>query len=163
MKKYVSKRGKRIGKTMMGALYIHKSALFSLTEEELCLYESKLKYIGSFDFTIIKISLKENEVSFIYSPDWDIENEPSVGDSICVKKDNSIKKIKGSNLIYHHKWLFVADDYNGFDVEKSKERSELWMNNEKILAFKADKDEKFNSKIGRRNYWDSKVCSIIGR
>ena len=29
--------------------------------------------------------------------------------------------------IYHHKWLFVADDYDGFDVEESKARSGAWL------------------------------------
>ena len=162
MLKYAAKRGERIGKIIVNSLYIHKSALDTLTEKELKLYTSKLKYIGDFNFDIVKISLKKDEVSFIQSLDWDTENEPSVGDSICVKSDNRIRKTKGSNLIYHHKWMFVKDSYEGFDVQKSKNRSELWMNNSTVLALKSDKNEKFNSKIGRRDYWNEKVCSIIG-
>lgn len=162
MKKYIAKRGNRVGKKMIDCLYIHKSAIDTLTKEEFNLYKEKLKYIDNFEFDIIKISLKKEEVSFIQSIDWDILNEPSVGDSICVKKDGSIKKTKGSNLIYHHKWMFVKDDYTGFSVEDSKKRSETWMNHEIILKFKLDPNEKFNSKIGRRNYWDEKVCSILG-
>lgn len=159
---YVAKRNKRIGKMMMGSLYIHKSALNTLTVQEYELYLEKLKYISNFTFEILKISLKNSEVSFIQSFDWDTANEPSVGDSICVKADNSIKRTKGSNLIYHHKWMFVDDSYTGFNVSASKKRSELWMNHEKILALKNDANEKFNSKIGRRNYWNEKVCTIVG-
>lgn len=29
--------------------------------------------------------------------------------------------------IYHHKWLFVAEDYREFDVAKSQDRSVSWL------------------------------------
>lgn len=163
MSNYIAKRGKRIGKPMMGAIYIHKSAINTLSLEEEKLYLEKLPYISDFEFDIIKINLKESTVSFIQSPDWDTNPEPSVGDSIAVKADNSTKTTKGSNLIYHHKWMFVSDEYTGFNVAESKKRSELWMNHSKILELKADKNEKFNSKIGRREYWNNTVCSIIDK
>lgn len=161
MSKYVAKRGKRIGKPMMGCIYIHKSALDSLTEDELMLYNEKLSYLPEFEYHIIKIDMKNSTVSFISSFDWDTAYEPSVGDSYSIKADNSIKFTKGSNLIYHHKWMFVKDDYMGFSVNDSKKRSELWMNHPCVINLKLDKTEKFNSKIGRRDYWDKKVCSII--
>ena len=121
---YVAKRGKRIGKTIMGSLYIHKSAISNLTEDEFHLYKTKLDCISEleFEFDVIKINFKDCEVSFIQSPDWDSANEPTVGDSICVKRDNSIRKTNGSNLIYHHKWMFVDDSYSGFSVSESKLR-----------------------------------------
>ena len=158
---YKATRGKRVGKSMMGSIYIHKSAINTLNKDELSLFNEKVFFIDDFEYDIVKISLKTNEVSFIRSTDWDTNDEPSVGDSICVKSDNTIKKTKGSNLIYHHKWMFVEDSYNGFDVEASKKRSEVWMNHPIVLKLKADKDEKFNSKIGRREYWNEKVCSIF--
>lgn len=161
MSTYIAKRGKRVGKLMMGAIYIHKSAISTLSIDEKTLYNNKLQYIGDFSFDIVKINLKESSVSFIQSPDWDVNPEPSVGDSIIVKSNNSIKITKGSNLIYHHKWMFVSDNYTGFDVAESKQRSELWMNHPKILTLKSDKYEKFNSKIGRREYWNNMVCSVI--
>jgi len=49
--------------------------------------------------------------------------------------------------IYHHKWLFVADDYGGFDVDESKRRSLAWMSLPDI-----DK-----SRIGRKSYWEDHV------
>lgn len=161
MKRYVAKRGKRIGKPMMGCIYIHKSAIDTLNPIELELYTEKLSYLPKFDYTIIKIDVKKSTVSFINSFDWDSNNEPSVGDSYIVKEDNSTKFTKGSNLIYHHKWMFVKDDYTGFDVSESKKRSELWMNHPYIIKLKNDKTEKFNSRIGRRDYWINKVCSLI--
>lgn len=161
MSNYKAIRGNKIGKKMMGCLYIHKSAIDTLSLDEKSLYLNKIKFIKDFEFDVIKINLKKQEVSFIKSDDWDDNPEPSVGDSIIVKEDNTIKYTKGNNLIYHHKWMFVCDDYEGFDVEASKRRSELWMNHPSILLLKNKKDEKFNSKIGRRPYWSNKVCSII--
>jgi hypothetical protein len=49
--------------------------------------------------------------------------------------------------IYHHKWLFVADDYDGFDVEESKARSDAW-----LALPEVDK-----SRIGRACYWHTHV------
>jgi len=49
--------------------------------------------------------------------------------------------------IYHHKWLFVADDYQGFDVVASKTRSEQW-----IALGDVDR-----SRIGRKSYWEERV------
>lgn len=159
---YKAKRGKRIGKPMIGTIYVHSSAVDTLTEVEYKLYENALSYIGDFTFDIVRVSVKTGDVSFTQSHDWDTASEPSVGDSILVKSDGSIKHTQGNNLIYHHKWMFVKDDYTGFDVEASKKRSEYWMNSEIVIRLKLDPNEKFNSKIGRRPYWDGKVCSVIG-
>jgi hypothetical protein len=49
--------------------------------------------------------------------------------------------------IYHHKWLFVDDDYRGFNVEESKARSQLWIS-------LGDVDR---SRIGRQSYWQEQV------
>lgn len=55
--------------------------------------------------------------------------------------------------IYHHKWLFVADDYRGFDVAESKARSEQW-----IALGDVDR-----SRIGRKSYWEASVVPRISR
>ena len=49
--------------------------------------------------------------------------------------------------IYHHKWLFVDDDYRGFNVEESKVRSQHWIG-------LGDVDR---SRIGRESYWNEQV------
>jgi len=54
--------------------------------------------------------------------------------------------------IYHHKWLFVKDDYQGFDVDKSKERSAEWL----------QVSDRINmSKIGTLNYWEDEVLPLL--
>ena len=51
------------------------------------------------------------------------------------------------SYIYHHNWLFVADDYQGFDVELSKARSQQW-----IALGNVDR-----SRIGRKSYWEEHI------
>ena len=61
---------------------------------------------------------------------------------------NRILPDKKNPQIWHHKWMWVKDDYSGFDVEKSKMRSELWKD-------KVTKEER--RKIGYLSFWDS-IC-----
>ena len=37
-----------------------------------------------------------------------------------------IYRYKNNLKIYHHRWVFVQDDYEGFDVKKDKQWSALW-------------------------------------
>ena len=53
--------------------------------------------------------------------------------------------------IYHHKWLFVDDDYKGFNVEESKRRLAAWL----VLP------DVNKSRIGRRNSWQTHVVSRL--
>jgi hypothetical protein len=53
--------------------------------------------------------------------------------------------------IYHHKWLFVDDDYDGFNLEVSRRRSETWTQIPDID----------NSRIGRRSYWLERVVPLL--
>jgi len=104
-------------------------------------------------FTIIKYDSKTGNISFINSPDWTVSPEPVVGDIYTVTPKGEVKFRKfnqNSPQIYHHKWMFVADDYKGFDVEASKKRSEAW---EKLKPNK--------SKIGYKKYWEAEVVPHI--
>jgi hypothetical protein len=47
----------------------------------------------------------------------------------------------------HHKRLFVADDYDGFDVEASKQRSRKWLALDGI-DFR---------RIGKKSFWEQSV------
>ena len=87
--------------------------------------------------------------SFIHCPDFDTAEEPSTGNYAVVNTDGSIKSHDAlvDPYIDHHKWLFVAEDYQGFDVTKSQERSVAWMSLDGI-----DK-----SLIGKASYWNREV------
>lgn len=104
------------------------------------------------DYEVIKYDKRKQTISFIQSPDWNSSNEPYVSYSVVINiKTCKVKIIKGRKTnpqIYHHKWMFVADDYDGFDVLKSKIRTNI-LNS--VASFN-DKDVK--SKIGNKEYWN---------
>ena len=115
------------------------------------------KVIGMKDFMeveIVKVDVKNNNVSFIKSPDWDTAREPLVGDAYMIDlnenaplRKRTVKITKSKGQIYHHKWMFVADDYQGFDIEESKKWSEKWQS-----VIPAERGIK--SRIGYKKYWD---------
>ena len=143
--------GYGVGKQMGDAIYVHKSAEDIIPIDILENGKDYLPY--NFHYEIIKYNKKNGNISFIDSPDWNIAPEPIVGDIILVKGDNTLKFIKQKSppQIYHHKWLFVRDDYEGFDVEKSKERSKKWL---------SIPDIEYN-KIGYKNYWDNNILPLL--
>ena len=112
-----------IGKQMGNVVYVQAA------------YEDMLPNINHFknilngnyhDFNYNVIKYSPEVVSFIYSPDFDSANEPRVEKFVTVRHDGACKAGR-SNTIYHHKWLFVDDNYNGFDVKKSIQRSKDWL------------------------------------
>ena len=115
------------------------------------------KVIGMKNFMeveIVKVDVKNNKVSFIKSPDWDTAREPLVGDAYMIDlnenaplRKRTVKITKSKGQIYHHKWMFVADDYQGFDIEESKKWSEKWQS-----VIPAERGIK--SRIGYKKYWD---------
>lgn len=135
-----------VGKEIGGAVYVHRQyELFLPTGVS----AAKLKLSKEFDYTVVKYTSKSKTYSFISSPDFDASDEPVVGELVSVAADGTIthRKQLTDPYIYHHKWLFVADDYKGFDVEESKRRSLTWLALENV-----DK-----SRIGRRSYWEEYV------
>ena len=77
-----------------------------------------------------------------------------MGDAYKVTEDGRITLTRQKTIpqIYHHKWLFVKDDYKGFDVEESKKRSIKWLS----------VSDKINmSKIGYKNYWENEVLPLF--
>lgn len=165
----ISKR--KIGKTVGNNRYIHRSSACKLSKDEYEFIVTRLNYLNTcfnynplrFDieyYPIIKFNIKENRISFIKSPDWDIASEPIVGDSILINSKFNIKCRKSNNKqIYHHKWMFVSDDYTGFDVENSKRWSDTWENHPHVLKLKTE-NKYFKSKIGSKEYFD-KIVEIV--
>ena len=141
---------KKIGKS----IYVHKTNVGSLNLSQLELIWKRLKQLAETDYpcnTYEIIKIKDDTVSFIECEGWDKLREPIVGNAYCVKSDGSVKFIKKKEKnpqIYHHKWMFVANDYNGFDVEKEKEWSKKWQ-------LKLPSAKEIKSKIGYKNYWEA--------
>jgi hypothetical protein len=132
-----------VGKEMVGSVYVHRNyeAVFG---DRLTIARNHLP--PGFDYTIVKYNRNTGSFSFIHSPDFDTESEPTVGNIWTIKADGSAtyRKQLADPYIYHHKWLMVADDYAGFSVEASKARSRSWMSIEGLDM----------RRIGRRGYWE---------
>ena len=135
-----------VGKEIGGAVYLHRDyehVIGSLVEE------AKKALPTGFEYTVVKYALDTSTVSFIHSPDFDSAPEPAVGDLWTVHQDGraTFRRQPADPYIYHHKWLFVRDDYPRFDVSESHQRSTLWMNLPGIDILR----------IGKRAYWNREV------
>ena len=137
------------------AIYTHCSNRKSLSEEHQKLIDVAITIMSDANMyeqwlgcVIYKIDTKKNTVSFIESKNFDTAREPEVGDAYIVNLNTEkIKIIKSKGQIYHHKWMFVADDYAWFDIEKSKKWSKTW---QKVFP----NDRTIKSRIGYKKYWD---------
>lgn len=111
-----------VGKEIGGAIYVHRSVEHVLGH---VVDEARERIPEGFDYQVVKFVQKTGMVSFVQSPDFDEADEPTVGEIVTVSPDGAIRRrARSANPeIYHHKWLFVSDDYSGFDVEESKARS----------------------------------------
>ena len=144
---------RKIGKRIGGELYVHKNYAIEagVPADQLKFALSKIP--ADFDYTVIKYNPKSGMFSFIESPDFDTADEPISGTSLRVAPDGTVKTTKQAvdPWIYHHKWQWVPDDYTGFDVEQSKQRSRQWQ----------DLPDVDKSRIGKKSYWDTNVIPRI--
>lgn len=149
----IIKRSKyNVGKDIGDSIYIHKDYVNDIISDPI--YEEFRKHLrDNFSFNILKIKKDLSYITFINSKDFDTSNEPALYESIKVDKNGISKYIKYDEFnppIYHHKWLFVKDDYKGFDVEESKKRSRIWL---------SKKDIDF-TRIGYKKYWNNFIKKI---
>lgn len=143
--------GKQMGKT----IYLHHTYAKDYIDREV--YTNAINHLpnnNEFIWDIVKYDESNGNISFISSPDFNDVDEPTVGNSYLIKINGEVKftKQKDNFQIYHHKWLFVKDDYEGFNVEDSKKRSEYWLTiSDKINM----------SKIGYSDYWYNTVLPLL--
>ena len=125
----IGRTGDKVGKTIGGCIYCHKQYAESVIPEGE--YEDALDLLYSeypnFKFNTLKYDPNKHCISFIECPDFDTAREPVVGDYIVVNLITQQLKKGHSNAIYHHKWLWVDDTYQGFDVDESYEWSKTWL------------------------------------
>ena len=140
-----------IGKPIGGNIYLHIQYEWSLPRTEFA--KAKMYLSPDFAYDVVKYNTKSGLFSFVECSNFDLLDEPSVG-YVCLVQpdcDTKVKIIKPCGWIYHHKWQFVADDYEGFDVKESKLRSLSWVNIKGV-----DK-----SRIGQKAYWLANVVPLI--
>lgn len=141
-----------VGKEIGYATYVHRDYEDRLGET---VAWAKRHLPEHFAYTVVKLNGRTDAVSFIDCPGFDSEDEPVITAIIVVGADAKVQRrsLPADPYIYHHKWLFVADDYQGFNVAASKERSQQW----NAL------DGVHRSRIGRLSYWRDVVIPQLER
>jgi len=129
-----------VGKEIGGAIYLHRSYERLVGPD---LRRAKRVLPPEFLYDVVKWRPDTGAISFVSCPGFDSEPEPVAGDVFVVTNGQGrLVKAPGDPWVYHHKWLFVADDYAGFDTASSRRRSESW------AGRGIDR-----SRIGRRSQW----------
>lgn len=119
-----------VGKQINNSIYVHKLYADQVVPKDVLAKanEIMLRSNPDFNYNSLMWDVKQKIVRFDEAPDFDTAQEPHVGEYISISLDGSFPPRHGhSNSIWHHKWLWVKDDYTGFDVDKSKDWSKLWL------------------------------------
>lgn len=123
-----------VGKEIGGQIYFHKNYV-----DDICphLYELAKDILEEeypdFKYNCLMYDKKKPDtLRFDEAPDFDSAREPMPGTMLSVDTSNGEIIKRYSPQIWHHKWLWVKDDYKGFNVEESYEWSKKWL--EKISS-----------------------------
>lgn len=133
-KSFTNYRGTKIGRyqdnvgKLMGGVYVHKDYATDIIPEDIYTKAAEVAEREGFKFNSVYWDKKNpNIVRFDEAPDFDTAREPIPGN--WIKVDASTGEIVGhgnSNQIWHHKWAWVKDDYQGFDVDDAYNWSKEW-------------------------------------
>jgi len=132
--------------------YLHRSALKVLSSEEYTKVTEALKQVPK-GFKAVVIAITKDSIRLTECPEWDKEFEPSVGDSFVVFDNGTNKLNKASKTnpqIYHRRYLFVLDDYQGFNTELDKSWVAKW---ERLNPDK--------NRMGRKLWWSEFIANNL--
>ena len=115
-----------VGKEIGGKVYVHKNyADRVIDKKDLVIAISLLP--KDFNYNCIMVDRnKPYVIRFDEAPDFDVASEPVVGDFIEVDINSYLIRKGHNDFIWHHKWMWVDDDYEGFDVDESYQWSKKW-------------------------------------
>jgi len=134
-----------VGKSIGGAIYVHKNYANQVVPPDIWKKAQEL-VPDEFKYNTIVYDPKKGLIRFDEAPDFDTAREPVPGWTLTVDYANyTAGKPKKYDSIWHHKWLFVKDDYKGFNVKESKNWSKLWTSKLKETA------------IGRADIWKKQL------
>ena len=119
---------KDVGKRVGSQLYVHRKYAADVIPHDALQYAAEIlkKIKPNFKFNSVMWDKKSGVIRFDEAPDFDTAREPHIGKYFAIFP-NATTREGQSDAIWHHKWLWVRDDYTGFDVDKSKEWSKLWL------------------------------------
>jgi len=139
-----------VGKQVGSRIYVHKNYATEIVPNDVYILGQQL-LPKDFQFNCIMYDIKTpGLVRFDSAIDFDVSREPTPGDMIVVDTQKKTLIRRKSKQIWHHKWLWVKDDYEGFDVLNSWMWSERWLSRVKGIA------------SGSRSKWhDQLICAGI--
>lgn len=130
------------GKYFNQSVYVHKDYAHLVKQIDMSIVDEYASELPSdFDYNLIRYDRSEKKgfvcISFINLVNFDSADTPLVGDAYHVKGygyahiNNRFKRLKFIRMkndpqIKIHKWLYVPQDYKGFDWNKAVEYSERW-------------------------------------
>ena len=120
-----------VGKEVSGQIYVHKNYASEVIPSDLL---SKAENIiksakPEFKYNCVMYDKNKNTIRFDEADNFDTAPEPIPANTVTVDLNSGkVSKQDYISKIWHHKWLWVKDDYKGFDVNESWERSRNWLN-----------------------------------
>jgi hypothetical protein len=121
-----------VGKQVGSKIYFHIDSRFGIIPDNVWEKATKMLidkcYFSYGIFSTLCYDLKKpNIVRFDICEGFLTEREPVVGQMVFVDTESGEVWNKYNSQIYHHKWLWVPADYEGFDVQESYEWSKHWL------------------------------------
>ena len=125
-----------VGRYFDQSVYVHKDFAHLIPHKiDLQVLEEAEKQLPTdFEYTLIRYDRNSGNISFIQVHNFDTDDDPIGGDSWYIKNPRYIAQGethrftsgKKDPQVYHHKWVYVPDDYSGFDFKRSRLWSERW-------------------------------------
>ncbi|AJT61117.1 hypothetical protein [Vibrio phage XZ1] len=139
-----------VGKDIGGSLYVHIDYIPDEFKQMVADARTQVSIANSqFTPNVVRIDYKKGGVAFYDSVEFDTVQEPAAGMMITYR-DGVVSKPRQVNQIWHHKWLWVGDDYRGFDTSQSYDRSAQWLDHDDIPF----------AKIGNKKTWREWLSSV---
>lgn len=122
--------GKLLLKEGYDKLYFHKKYVDQTSGKIKGIYmQACSKMTKPFEYNCLMYDQKRSILRFDEAPDFDTAQEPTPGLTLSFNfKTEKFTKFKISDkFIWHHKWLWVGDDYKGFNVNESYKWSKFYI------------------------------------
>jgi hypothetical protein len=121
-----------VGKTVGSKIYIHIDSHFGIIPDDVWKKATKILidkcYFSYGIFSTLCYDFKKpNVVRFDICEGFCTEREPVVGQMVFVDTESGEVWNKYNSQIYHHKWMWVPEGFEGFDVQESYEWSKHWL------------------------------------
>ena len=114
-----------VGKSIGGRIYVHRDYAKEVVPVDLMKRAVRCLPKG-FKYNAVVYDINKCVVRFDEARNFDYAREPWPGNFIKVSSNGEVSK-GFSPSIWHHKWMWVKDDYKGFDVAESYRWSEMWL------------------------------------